>query len=71
MEGLSRNNQGYVVVKQNSTSGAWVAERTEGSTGNSHTHGLWTTKREAERDANRLNSGKGCSREICTECGRY
>jgi len=60
MKGLKKDGNGYAVVRLNSTSGPWIAERTsenvlKQSIADIHIHSVWTTKREAERVAKRMN----------------
>ena len=57
MKGL-RRNRGYAVVRCNSTSGVWVAERTskeELIQSKAFIDSVWTTRREAQRRASLLN----------------
>lgn len=58
MKGLNRKGLGYVVVRANSLSGAWIVEPTSESmiaASIADIHSTWTTRREAQIEAKRLN----------------
>jgi hypothetical protein len=58
VRGLSKNGRGYCVVPMNATSGPLVVARTtreQMRTSIADVVGCYTTRREAEREARRLN----------------